>query len=55
MAALKPPMYSVAVMPIALGTAIAYFENKAIHVGIFLTFLISAVLILVWENQHCGD
>jgi 1,4-dihydroxy-2-naphthoate phytyltransferase len=50
MAALKPPMYSVAVMPIALGTAIAYFENKAIHVGIFLTFLISAVLILVWEN-----
>lgn len=50
MAALKPPMYSVAIMPIALGTAIAYFENQSVRWSIFLTFLVAAVLILIWEN-----
>ncbi|MFQ3617323.1 MAG: 2-carboxy-1,4-naphthoquinone phytyltransferase [Cyanobacteriota bacterium] len=50
LAALKPPMYSVAIMPIALGTAIAYFENQSIRWGIFIPFLLSAVLILIWEN-----
>ncbi|HEY9647874.1 MAG TPA: 2-carboxy-1,4-naphthoquinone phytyltransferase [Chroococcidiopsis sp.] len=50
MAAIKPPMYSVAIMPIALGTALAYADTKVLHGGIFLTFLVSAVLILAWEN-----
>jgi 1,4-dihydroxy-2-naphthoate octaprenyltransferase len=50
LAALMPPMYSVAIFPIALGTAVAVAETQTIHWGIFLTFLISAILILVWEN-----
>jgi 2-carboxy-1,4-naphthoquinone phytyltransferase len=50
LAAIKPPMYSVAIMPIWLGTAIAYAENKTLNGGIFLVFLISAILILAWEN-----
>lgn len=54
MAAIKLPMYSVAIVPIATGTAIAYRDTGAINWGIFLTFLVSAVLILVWENL-CND
>jgi len=50
LAAIKPPMYSVAIMPIWLGTAIAYAENKTLNGGIFSAFLISAILILAWEN-----
>lgn len=50
LAALMPPMYSVAVFPIALGTAIAFAETHRIYWGIFLTFLVAAVLILAWEN-----
>lgn len=50
MAAIKPPMYSVAIMPIALGTAVAYWERGGVNLGIFSTFLISAILILAWEN-----
>ena len=50
LAALKPPMYSVAVMPILLGSAIAFAETGAFNFSIFLTFLMAAVLILVWEN-----
>ena len=52
MAAIKPPMYSVAVMPILLGTAIAYAETQTVHWSIFSTFLASAILILAWENLH---
>lgn len=50
MAAIKPPMYSVAIMPIWVSSAVAYAETHTIHWGIFLTFMLSAVLILVWEN-----
>ncbi|WAL59703.1 2-carboxy-1,4-naphthoquinone phytyltransferase [Thermocoleostomius sinensis] len=50
MAAIKPPMYSVAVMPIALGTAVAYAETGRIDWGIFTTFVMAAILILAWEN-----
>ncbi|MGF1457750.1 MAG: 2-carboxy-1,4-naphthoquinone phytyltransferase [Leptolyngbyaceae cyanobacterium] len=50
LAALKPPMYSVAIMPILVGSCVAYAETRSLDVGIFLTFLLSAVLILVWEN-----
>jgi 2-carboxy-1,4-naphthoquinone phytyltransferase len=52
MAAIKPPMYSVAIMPIVLGTAIAYAETQQMQWGIFATFLVSAILILAWENLH---
>lgn len=50
MAALKPPMYCVAIMPICVGSAVAYAETGMFRWGIFLTFALSAVLLLVWEN-----
>jgi 2-carboxy-1,4-naphthoquinone phytyltransferase len=50
LAALMPPMYSVAIFPIALGTAVAFAETQIMHWGVFLTFLGSAILILAWEN-----
>lgn len=49
-AAIKPPMYSVAVMPIWVGSAVAYAQTKLFNFPIFLTFLVSAILILAWEN-----
>lgn len=50
LAAIKPPMYSVAVVPIWVGSAIAYAETKQFHTSIFLTFLMSAILIVAWSN-----
>ena len=52
MAAIKPPMYSVAIMPIALGTAVAYAKTQTLRWDIFGIFLVAAVLILGWENLH---
>ncbi|TVQ60005.1 MAG: 2-carboxy-1,4-naphthoquinone phytyltransferase [Spirulina sp. DLM2.Bin59] len=49
-AAIKLPMYSVAVIPIVLGTAIAYRENQQINGGIFSLFLLGAIAVLAWEN-----
>ncbi|MDJ0552952.1 MAG: 2-carboxy-1,4-naphthoquinone phytyltransferase [Microcoleaceae cyanobacterium MO_207.B10] len=50
LAAIKPPMYSVAIMPIFVGTAIAIWEKGLINWSVFLTFITSAILILAWEN-----
>lgn len=50
MAAIKPPMYSVAIIPIWVGTAIAFAETQRIHGEIFSTFLVSAILIIAWLN-----
>jgi 1,4-dihydroxy-2-naphthoate octaprenyltransferase len=50
LAAIKPPMYSVAIMPIWVGTAVAVFETSTINWKIFTTFITSAILILAWEN-----
>jgi 2-carboxy-1,4-naphthoquinone phytyltransferase len=49
-AAIKPPMYSVAIMPICVGSAVAFAETTRFNAAIFLTFLMSAILILAWEN-----
>jgi 1,4-dihydroxy-2-naphthoate octaprenyltransferase len=49
-AAIKPPMYSVAIMPIWLGTAVAVAETGVLHPPVFGIFLGSAILILAWEN-----
>lgn len=49
-AAIKLPMYSVAIMPIWVGTAVAFAETKILHVAVFSTFLAAAILILAWEN-----
>ena len=51
MAAIKPPMYSVAIIPIGLGTAVAVAETKTFHSAIFYTFLFSSILILAWMNM----
>lgn len=50
LAALKPPMYSVAIIPIWVGTAVAFAETKTLNGGIFSTFLFSAILIVAWIN-----
>ena len=50
MAAIKPPMYSVAIMPIWVGTAVAFAETKTLHGEVFTTFLTAAIFILAWEN-----
>lgn len=54
LAALKPPMYSVAIMPILVGSAVAFAETQMLSLKIFLTFVLSAILILIWENL-CND
>jgi 2-carboxy-1,4-naphthoquinone phytyltransferase len=50
LAAIKPPMYSVAVIPIWLGTAIAWSETKQLNGWICAAFLLSAVSIVAWSN-----
>jgi 1,4-dihydroxy-2-naphthoate octaprenyltransferase len=50
LAAIKPPMYSVAIMPIWVGTAVAFAQTQMFNPAIFSTFLFAAILILVWEN-----
>lgn len=50
LAAIKPPMYSVAIMPIALGTAVAFADTQVLNSATFVVFLLSAILILAWEN-----
>ncbi|WP_341527848.1 2-carboxy-1,4-naphthoquinone phytyltransferase [Nostoc sp. UHCC 0302] len=50
MAAIKPPMYSVAIIPIWVGTAVAFAETKVFNSAIFSTFVAAAILILAWEN-----
>jgi 2-carboxy-1,4-naphthoquinone phytyltransferase len=50
MAAIKPPMYSVAILPILLGSAVAYADTRHINGEILGIFLVSAVLLLAWEN-----
>lgn len=50
LAAIKPPMYSVAIIPIWVGTAVAYAETRILNGVIFSTFLMSAILIIAWLN-----
>jgi 2-carboxy-1,4-naphthoquinone phytyltransferase len=50
LAAIKPPMYSVAIVPILLGTTIAYRDTGICDRSILITFVTSAILILAWLN-----
>ena len=50
LAAIKPPIYSVAIIPIAVGTAIAFAQTGLFDSQIFFTFLGSAILIIAWLN-----
>ena len=50
LAAIKPPIYSVAIVPIAVGTALAYAETQFFQPQVFFTFLGAAILIIAWLN-----
>ncbi|MGL4882675.1 MAG: 2-carboxy-1,4-naphthoquinone phytyltransferase [Waterburya sp.] len=50
LAAIKPPIYSVAIAPLAVGTAIAYAQTRLFNAQIFFTFLGAAILIIAWLN-----
>lgn len=50
LAAIKPPIYSVAIAPLAVGTAVAFATTGIFDAQSFLTFLGSAVLIIAWLN-----
>jgi 2-carboxy-1,4-naphthoquinone phytyltransferase len=50
LAAIKPPIYSVAIAPITVGTAVAYSQNGLFNAQIFFTFLSAAILIIAWLN-----
>jgi 2-carboxy-1,4-naphthoquinone phytyltransferase len=50
LAAVKPPMYTVAIIPIAVGTAVAYADTKIYNGRILTIFLLSAIAIIAWIN-----
>jgi 2-carboxy-1,4-naphthoquinone phytyltransferase len=50
LAAIKPPMYTVAIVPIMVGSAVAYAESHTINLSILGTFLLSAIAIIAWLN-----
>jgi 1,4-dihydroxy-2-naphthoate octaprenyltransferase len=50
LAAIKPPMYSVAVIPISVGTAVAYAQTQQFDPQVYFTFLGAAILIIAWLN-----
>jgi 2-carboxy-1,4-naphthoquinone phytyltransferase len=50
LAAIKPPMYTVAVIPIWVGSAIAMAQTKEFHYQTLATFLLAAIAIVAWIN-----
>lgn len=50
LAAIKLPMYTVAVIPITVGTALAFYQTTSFYADRFLTFLGAAILIIAWLN-----
>lgn len=50
LAAIKPPMYSVAVIPITVGTSVAFAQTHLFDLQIFCTFLGAAISIIAWLN-----
>ncbi len=50
LAAIKPPIYSVAIIPITMGTIVAYYETKQLNFNIFSWFLLSGIFIIAWLN-----
>ena len=49
-AAIKWPLYSVAIMPVILSAGWELGNNGNIRLGQFIGFLIASILILLWEN-----
>jgi 2-carboxy-1,4-naphthoquinone phytyltransferase len=50
LAAIKPPMYTVAIIPITVGSAVAYAQTRSIDLNILGIFLLSAIAIIAWLN-----
>jgi 2-carboxy-1,4-naphthoquinone phytyltransferase len=50
LAAIKPPMYTVAIVPITVGSLVAYNQTHNLNLHIFATFLLSAIAIIAWIN-----
>ena len=50
LAAIKPPIYSVAIVPIAVGSAAAYWQTQTFSWLTFVTFLLAAILTIAWLN-----
>ncbi|MEL6495647.1 MAG: 2-carboxy-1,4-naphthoquinone phytyltransferase [Cyanobacteria bacterium J06623_7] len=50
LAAIKPPLYSVALVPLSVGTAMAFANTGLFNAQNFLTFLGAAILIIAWLN-----
>jgi 2-carboxy-1,4-naphthoquinone phytyltransferase len=50
LAAIKPPMYTVAIIPITVGSAVAYSQTQSIDLNILRTFLGAAIAIIAWMN-----
>jgi len=50
LAAIKPPMYTVAVIPITVGSAVAFAHTQQWRGGIFAVFLAAAIAIIAWIN-----
>jgi 1,4-dihydroxy-2-naphthoate octaprenyltransferase len=50
LAAIKPPMYTVAVVPITVGSVVAYGATGQWHGAVFTIFLLSAIAIIAWIN-----
>jgi 2-carboxy-1,4-naphthoquinone phytyltransferase len=50
LAAIKPPMYTVAIIPIAVGSAVAYADSHIIKLDVLATFILSAISIIAWLN-----
>lgn len=49
-ASIKPPMYTVAVTPIAVGSCAAYADTGFFSASTFAAFLAGAILIIAWLN-----
>ncbi len=50
LAAIKPPIYSVAIAPLAVGTAVAFAQTRSFNAPSFLIFIGAAILIIAWLN-----
>eukprot|EP00884_Botryococcus_braunii_P013432 jgi/Botrbrau1/2208/Bobra.101_2s0038.1 len=50
LAALKPPLYSVAVAPVLVGSATAFAETGLFHADRFFSLLGGAIFVIAWLN-----
>lgn len=49
-AAIKPPMYTVAITPMLVGSMAAYAETGVVSLSVLLTLLQAAIAVIAWLN-----